>query len=76
MFIATPNNRNVSPWTTPTPTSTVFQRIQLLAKQSLEVLSEQLVSAELSQADFKVCTFVSPAKFVVAMVIHGDSPYV
>jgi U3 small nucleolar RNA-associated protein 22 len=52
-FIATPLHRDSSPLTSPSPSFPVFHRLCLLAKESLGVLSSQLISPDLPTADIK-----------------------
>ena len=52
-FIATPLHRDSSPLTSPSPSFPVFHRLCLLAKESLGVLSGQLISPDLPTADIK-----------------------
>lgn len=53
LFIATPHDKSSSHWTTPTPSAPVFARMQLLAKESLALLSQQLLSQNPTEVDFK-----------------------
>lgn len=53
MFIATPHDRGSSHWTTPTP-NLVSIRLQLLARESLTLLSQQLLQHNLRDMDIRV----------------------
>ena len=53
MVITTPTERDHTPWSTPSPP--VFSRLQLLAKESLAVLSAQLEGSREGETDIKVC---------------------
>ena len=52
-FIATPLHRDSSPLTSPSPSFPVFHWICLLAKESLSVLSSQLMAPDLPTTDIK-----------------------
>jgi U3 small nucleolar RNA-associated protein 22 len=52
-YIATPLHRDSSPLTSPSPSFPVLSRAQLLAQESVAVLSNQLSSTDLASTDFK-----------------------
>ncbi len=55
MFIATPYDKFTSLWTKGKPTAQIVQRMALLARESLTLLTTQLVDTNIN-LDFKVCT--------------------
>ncbi|XP_002731732.1 nucleolar protein 6, partial [Saccoglossus kowalevskii] len=73
MFISTPLYKLSSPWTTPDPSTQVLQRLILLARESLQLLEQQMSDCYEQQQDYK--QIFRPPVGVYDVIIHLKSKY-